>query len=339
MDRSERMNMDFDIQPEQGVPLKSTPQPAEVLQHKQPEPVETEVDETEEGEVELSGELDTEGSEESPGDDTEATDDTQHDGIDMGMAEFATAVGLQVADIYHGIRIPDGRTLSQAIDETGAQRAAMEKLQTERDQLHSQLQAAQSNVVHGDDPEAMRFEHEAAVYQQQLDNADLSSMDAGDAANFKLSYMQAIQKLQTAAEAKRREGYAKRQQAAYESLAAANQELVSQVPEWTSAQVFQRDNERMANFLRTRGFSDQDLYQIDRSPKYKLLVRDAVNALAKQKEIKQGAKKIRKLSKSLKPGAKVGSSKRSLTDVRRVISNAGTKAEKQRARLSMEFDR
>ena len=183
------------------------------------------------------------------------------------------------------------------------------------------------------------MELEADLYQKQLDSADFSGMDQGAAANLRLNYMNTIQKLRDQAQVKRAESQGKQQESMYQALEASNREMLSAVPEWVSPEVAGRENKAMGDFLRSRGFSDQDLFTIDRSPKYKLLVRDAWKALAKQAEIKRGAKKVRKISKTLKPGAMKGSSKASLKDVSQKIRQSGTRQEKQKARLSMEFDR
>ncbi len=328
--------MDFDVTPEKGVELKPLPQQAEEKPvEQQAEPV----DDAEEVEIEATDEPQQEDAEESQFEETDSTEAQDAEGgLNMSIGQFANAAGVTLKDIY-SVTLSDGRTLSQAVDEGNQQKAALAQLQTERNELQEKLQQAQTNVVQGDDPEAMRMELEADLYQKQLDSADFSGMDQGAAANLRLNYMNTIQKLRDQAQVKRAESQGKQQESMYQALEASNREMLSAVPEWVSPEVAGRENKAMGDFLRSRGFSDQDLFTIDRSPKYKLLVRDAWKALAKQAEIKRGAKKVRKISKTLKPGAMKGSSKASLKDVSQKIRQSGTRQEKQKARLSMEFDR
>ncbi len=329
--QADRLQQDFDITPEQGIKLNPLPQkeeePAPEIQEEQPE---QEIEATEEAEQETA-----QSQTEEP--DTEIEEQSD-EGLNMSIGQFANAAGVTLRDMY-GIKMPDGRTLSQAVDEGREQQATLGRLQTENSQLKERLEKAQTNFVPMDDPEAVALEKEAEVYQKALDNADWSKVDPGAAANQKLEYMRVISQLKDAAQVKRSENATKQQEASNNALMAANQRLLAEIPEWNSAEIYSRDNRDMAKFLLSHNFTDSDLFAIDRHPVLKKFVYQSWKAMAKQAEIKQGAKKVRKISKSMGPGPAGGkSSKQSLKEVGKAIRQA-SKADKQRARLTAEFDR
>lgn len=328
--QSERLNMEFDVTPEKGIELQPLPQKEEapeVTEQEQPE-----LEATEEAEQEITAESQNEEPE------TEVEEEQSEEGLNMSIGQFANAAGVTLRDMY-GITMPDGRTLSQAVDEGKEQQATLGRLQTENSQLKEQLQKAQTSYVPMDDPEALALEKEAEVYQKALDNADWSQVDPGQAANQKLEYMSVIQRLKEAANVKRQENANKQREAQMQAMTAANQELLRHIPEWNAPEVYARDNRAMGDFLRTEGFTNEDLGVFDRYPVAKKFMYKAWKAMAKQEEIKRGAKKVRKISKSLGPGPAGGkSSKQSLKEVGKAIKQA-SKSEKQRIRLTANFDR
>ena len=331
--QDERLSMDFEITPEKGIELQPLPQKGEEPAPEVEEEGESlEAQGTEEPEQETTAESQTEEPE------TEVEEQTQ--GLNMSIGQFANAAGVTLPEIY-GVTMPDGRTLSQAVDEGREQQAALGRLQTENSQLKEQLQKAQTNYVPMDDPEALALEKEAEVYQKALDNADWSQVDPGQAANQKLEYMRVIDQLKSAANVKRQENAVKQLKASQQAIIAANKELFKAIPVWNSPEVYSRDNRDMGNFLTSKGFTRQDLEAIDRYPIAKKFMYDAWKAMAKEKEIEKGAKKVRKITKSLSPGAAAAgtSRKQSLKEVGEAIKQAGTARERQRARLTARFDR
>ncbi len=329
--QSERLNMDFDVTPERGIELQPLPQREEVSEGEEAEEVKAEAPESEaEGEAESHQSDEAEVTEEQS---------AEEEWAGMDIKQFASEVGLSMPEVFHGIRLSDGRTLSEAVDETRAQRASLQRLETENSQLKEQLQKAQTNFVPMDDPEAVALLKEAEVYQKALDNADWSQVDPGQAANQKLEYMTMISRLRDAAQVKRQENATKQREAQQQAIMTANQELLRVIPEWNSPEVFSRDNRAMGDFLKSEGFTDDDLSVFDRYPTAKKFMHKAWKAMAKQEEIKRGAKKVRKISKSLGPGPAGGKSgKQSLKEVGKAISGA-SKADKQRMRLTANFDR
>ena len=328
--QSDRLTQEFDITPQAGIKLNPLPQKEEDSvsdDQALPEQPEQEIEATEEPQQDTA-----QSQTEEP--DTEIEEQS----LNMSIGQFANAAGVTLRDIY-GITMPDGRTLSQAVDEGKEQQAVLSRLQKENSQLQEKLQTAQSNYVPMDDPEALALEKEAEVYQKALDNADWSQVDAGQAANQKLEYMRVISQLKDAAAQKRNENAGKQQKAANDALMAANQKLLSEIPEWNSAEVYGKDNRDMGRFLLSHNFTENDLFAIDRHPVFKHFAYKAWKAMAKQEEIKRGASKVRKISKSLGPGPAGGkSNKQSLKEVGKAIKTA-TRAERQRMRLNAEFDR
>ncbi len=329
--QAERLSQDFEITPQKGIELEPLPQKEEtvsgVSEEEQPE---QEIEATEEA---------TEETAESQTEEPETEVEEQSDeGLNMSIGQFANAAGVTLRDMY-GIRMPDGRTLSQAVDEGKEQQATLGRLQTENSQLKEQLSKAQTSFVPMDDPEALALEKEAEVYQKALDNADWSQVDPGVAANQKLEYRDVIDKLRRAAQGKREENAVKQRDAHRQALMVANQELLKHIPEWNSAEIYARDNRAMGDFLTSEGFTNEDLSIFDTYPVAKKFMYKAWKAMAKQKEIERGAKKVRKISKSLSPGGVGKSTKTSLKEAGKAIRQGKTATERSRARLSVEFDR
>ncbi len=329
--QADRLQQDFDIEPQGGIRLNPLPQ-------KEEEPTPEVVEDEPEQEIEATDEAEQETAESQTEEPETEVIEQSEEGLNMSIGQFANAAGVTLKDIY-GVTMPDGRTLSQAVDEGREQQAVLGRLQTENSQLKEQLQKAQTNFVPMDDPEALAFEKEAEVYQKALDNADWSKVDPGQAANQKLEYMSVISRLKEAAQVKRKENAAKQRDAEMQAITAANQELLRVIPEWNSPEVYSRDNRDMGNFLRSEGFTNEDLSVFDRYPTAKKFMYKAWKAMGKVEEIKRGAKKVRKISKSLGPGPAGGKSgKQSLKEVGEAISGA-SKSEKQRMRLTADFDR
>lgn len=334
MDRAERLSHQFDIEPGQGVKLGGTPIAAA--------PDDEAVEEVQTDEIETTDEVSQESAEESQVEETEVTEDeeaqVEDGGLDMSIGQFANAAGVTLKDIY-SVTLSDGRTLSQAVDEGNERQAQLQNLQTERNQLQEQLQKAQSAAVQGDAPEVLELELTANLMQQALDNADFSQMEPGQAATYRLDQMNLIAQYRQAAQVKRGEQQVKWHEQMGKSLQEANAVMLGQVKEWVSPDVMASDNKAMGNYLLGRGFTNEELQWIDRTPKFKLLVRDAWKSEAKQAEIKKGAKKVRKISKTLKPGGLKGGTKVGLKEVAQKVKQADTRAGRQAARLSMQFER
>lgn len=331
MERSERLSHEFEIEAPPGVPKDPLPQQAAEEPAVAPE-------------IEAAELASEEIADESQVEETEVTEDeeeTQEEdaGLDMSIGQFANAAGVTLKDIYHGVKLPDGRTVSQAVDEGNERQTQLEQLQTERNQLQEQLQNAQTQAVQGESQEVLEYEVTASLLQKALDEADFSQMDQGQAANYRLNQMNLINQYRQAAQVKRGEQQGKQQERMGKALMEANTVLLGKVPEWASQEVAGRENKAMGAYLLSRGFSPEELQWIDRTPKIKLLVRDAWKSEAKQAEIKKGAQKVRKITKTLKPGAKMGSGKVGLKEVANKVKQAGTRAARQQARLSMNFDR
>ena len=332
MSQSERLQQEFDITPERGIELQPLPQMEEGGEGEEAEEVKAEVPESD-----GDGEAENHQSDDAEITDEQSVENETWPGMDI--KQFASEVGLTMPEVFHGIRLSDGRTLSESVDETRALRANFDRLQTENSQLKEQLSKAQTSFVPMDDPEALALEKEAEVYQKALDNADWSQVDPGVAANQKLEYMRVISQLKDAAKAKRTENATKQRDAQMTALMAANQELLKHIPEWNSAEIYARDNRAMGDFLTSEGFTNEDLSIFDTYPVAKKFMYKAWKAMAKQKEIERGAKKVRKISKSLSPGGVGKSTKTSLKEAGKAIRQGKTATERSRARLSVEFDR
>lgn len=266
----------------------------------------------------------------------------------MNLKDFAEQAGWSLEEFYRDLyRVEDGQevSVSQAFDERKQLKQANDALLRERQELQEKVNQGSVTVPQkGISPEAQQLMTQAQIYQQQLTQADWSNVDPAIAANQKLDLQMAAQQLVMQAQAKQQEYEAEQQKqlkAAYEE---ADRQTRSRIPEWNDAKVREADFQRIKDNAASYGIRSEEIETIV-DPRYRHWLRDLVKAKADVTRIEQGAKKIRKVSKTLGSGARVPqkTGKSTLKDVSRELSKAKadgrTREQLRNMRLNMEFDR
>lgn len=279
--------------------------------------------------------------------DVQADGDTAEESqqsLDMTVGQFANAAGVTMNDIF-SLRMSDGRTLSEMVDETGALKKANDALNRERHELQEKVNQGSVMVPQkGVSPEAQALMTQAQIYQQQLTQADWSQVEPAVAANQKMDLQLAAQQLVMQAQAKQQEYEAEQQKQLRMAYEEADRQTRSRIPEWNDAKVREADFQRIKDNAASYGIRAEEIETIV-DPRYRHWLRDLVKAKADVTRIEQGAKKIRKVSKTLGSGARVPqkTGKPSLKDVSQQLKQARadgrTREEVRKLRLGMEFDR
>ena len=266
----------------------------------------------------------------------------------MNLKDFAEQAGWSLEEFYRDLyRVEDGQevSVSQAFDERKQLKQANDALLRERQELQEKVNQGSVTVPQkGISPEAQALMTQAQIYQQQLTQADWSNVDPAVAANQKLDLQMAAQQLVMQAQAKQQEYEAEQQKqlkAAYEE---ADRQTRSRIPEWNDAKVREADFQRIKDNAASYGIRSEEIETIV-DPRYRHWLRDLVKAKADVTRIEQGAKKIRKVSKTLGSGARVPqkTGKPTLKDVSQQLKQARadgrTREDVRKMRLNMEFDR
>ena len=260
----------------------------------------------------------------------------------MKLKDFLSAAGVSMEEFYRDVYVDkDGKevSISAAWDDRDNLRTAHEALLRERTELQERLnQAAVQAPPQGISPEAQALMSQVQIYQTALTQTDWSQVDPATAANQKLDLQMAIQQLQQQAQTKQIEYQAQQQDQFVKAQAEAERQIRAKIPEWSDSAVLETERRGIADMLSSYGLQPQEIEAIY-DPRVWHMLRDAWKARASQARISEGAKKIRKVSKTLGVGSR-GASDKKLTpeQVRKAISKAKSREEKQKLRLSMPLD-
>ena len=341
MDRSERLSKDFDIAPEEGVRLASN-EPAAMTGEPKQAPAEEPL---EDEEIQDEEALEEQEQDQQPDEDDETGQDSQ-DGSEewtIRAAQFATESGLSRKELYNNVHFPTDKgeqSLSKILDDYNELVQQTSTHAQERQQMQDMARQAQMGSMMPP-PEVMELETQAQLMQRQYDNTDWSQIEPGERADLKLDYQQAIQNLRHQAAEKGREYQAQAEQKRREFATQAHQQTLGEIKEWVDERVYDAETRAMSDMLRSEyHYSDDEIRAIPYSPKAMRLVRDLWQLRARQEQVSKGAKKIRRVSKGLKPGARSKSAKPSLSDVGDKVRAKGlSRRERQRLRLETDFSR
>ena len=264
----------------------------------------------------------------------------------MRLNRFFKEAGWELNDAYHSLMVErDGKeiSISQALDEGKALQAAHDALLRERQALQEQLnQQATTLPTQGVSPEAQALMSQAQIYNQALTTTDWSQIDPGQAANQKMDLQLEIQRLQGQASAKQLEYQNELADKIAKARSEADRQTRARIPEWSDGMVMQSERRAIADMMNAYGLTQAEVETIV-DPRVWHMLRDAQKAMADGKRIAEGAKKVRKVSKTLAAGNRSTQPKRKLTpeQMREQIKRAQEKGGKQgaqAARLAMEFD-
>ena len=243
--------------------------------------------------------------------------------LDMTVGQFANAAGVTMQDIF-GLRMSDGRTLSEMVDDTGKLKEANDALLRERSELQEKVKTASTQMPTGGvAPEAQAMLAQAQIYHQALMQTDWSQVDAATAANQKFDLQQAIGQLQGQAQMKQAEYIQKQQARATEAMAEAERQIRAKIPEWTNEQTMAHEKRGIGDMLRGYGYTQQEI-DSEMDPRMWKLIHDAWKNTANVKRINEKAKTIRKVSRTLPPGSRTPTveKKPNLKDASRTIREA-----------------
>ena len=260
----------------------------------------------------------------------------------MKLKDFLNAAGVSMEEFYRDIYVEkDGReiSISAAWDERDSIRQQNDALLRERTELQERInQAAAQAPPPGISPEAQALMSQAQIYQTALTGTDWSQVDAGTAANQKMDLQIAIQQLQAQAQAKQVEYQAEQEDRMRKAQAEADRQIRAKIPEWSDSGVLETERRGIADMLHFYGLQPQEIEAIY-DPRVWHMLRDAWKAKTSQARISEGAKKIRKVSKTLSAGSR-GAPERKMTpeQVRKAINKAKSREEKQKLRLTMPLD-
>lgn len=347
MSISERMQQSFDITPEQGVGL-APPSPAGMPRNEvAPSENSGATDEQEPREqYEKRYQAESPDLEDVEPEETD-TDEQQEAGTlpRMSSFDFAEAAGVAARDIYEQVEFKTARGPKSAKDIVEEYERVLEtqgQWEQERQQLQEKVHRAESaQVTQAYSPEAQKAEMQAEFLEQQYGSINWEQVPAEQRADLKIEYDRNINQLRRLAQQKQAEFDDQLAQKRRDYANDVDRQIRSDIPEWNSREVYSRETAAISDFLRASyGMPDQQISAIAMDPVSTRIVRDLWQLTAKQAKIKDGATKIRKISKSLKPGSRRSAKKgNSLDDVGKRVREAGSRSGRQDIRMNADIQR
>ena len=340
MDSAERMAMQFDVEPVVGVPLKP--------ELPRSEPVEAAPEEEQE---ELAEQPETEDQSEDLSVDAPEETDTENpqeaETWQMPARDFVKEVGLTRAEFYNNVTLPTDKgeqSLSAVLDDYNelTQRVSTltNELTTERQQREEiSHQASAMQVGQQVSPEVQELGYEYKQLENQYYNAPWDQYDPDQRRDLKEQLRDRMDLVRREMNTKQNQYDYQRQEMLVKYQREIEAEKVKLIGAWVSPDVRNKETPEIDKFLSSQGFSPDRIAAVHRDPLSLRLVRNAWKNATNQAEITTGAKKIRKLSKAFKPGAKQGKPTRSLAEAGKRVKEPGlSRLERQKRRMSVQFD-
>lgn len=282
-------------------------------------------------EVEATDEPQEESEELQTADSEETIDDLG----DVTIGQFANAAGVSLPEIY-GLKLKDGRTLSQAVDESGQKDQVIEELQGTVRQL--QEKAMTGPVPQPVSPQAQALFERAKMLQEQYSQTKWAEIDPAQATNLRMDMQDAINQTQQAAYAAQAEHEQKYNQALAQYQQEVSAEIVRRIPEWR-VQSVRGEQEAAIDSMLTRdyGFDERAISQAKMDPRAVKLIHDLWAVKREKADIKNGLKKVRKVAKKhMGTAAQQTKSMPKAADVGRQMSQ--TRNQTQRIKKLLETD-
>ena len=260
----------------------------------------------------------------------------------LTVGQVTKGMGWSHEEFFNDILLNvDGeqKTISSLVDESRAVKESQEALLRERQALQERLNqtAATPPPNQGVSPEAQALMSQAQIYQQVLASTDWTTMDPGSAASQKVDLQMAIGQLQQQAQAKQLEYQQDVQTQIGQAMAEAERQVRALIPEWSDASVMNTERKAIVDMLRSYRLGDEEVATIY-DPRIWRLLRDANKALMTGKRIAEGAKKVRKVGKTLGAGSRAPEGKPSPEQLKRKMKNAKSREARQALRLQMPLD-
>ena len=260
----------------------------------------------------------------------------------MRLKEFLDAAGVSMEEFYRDVYVEkDGRevSVSEAWDQHKQIKEANDALLRERAELQKRLDQSAATVPQQQvSPEASAIMAKAQIYGQQLQAImqDPNLVNDPTAANRKVDLQYAINTLVAEAQTKQAEWNARQQESAYKALEERDRQTRSAIPEWNDANIQASEWRAISDMMSAYGVQTTDIKLFP--PAERRLLRDAWKAMNQAKRAAEGAKRIRKVSKTLPTASRVPmKSKPSKEEARETIRSAKTRDDKLKAMLSVDL--
>lgn len=263
----------------------------------------------------------------------------------MRLKDFLNAAGVSMEEFYRDVVVErDGAEVpvSAAWDDYKSLQEANDALLRERVELQEKVNRSATQMQQpGISQEAQMLANRAQIKLQQIAETDWSQIDPGQAANLKIDLRAQADQLWAQAQQKQAEHHEKQQQEVRKVLEEADRQVRAAIPEWNDSAVRAADWRAIGDMLSGYGIGQQEIDSVI-DPRWRRFFRDALQSKAQTARITQGAKKIRKVGKTLSPGSRAPISKTpTLRGARAQLKAArdqgATKSELHRARLQVEL--
>ena len=261
----------------------------------------------------------------------------------MRLNDFLDAAGVSMEEFYRDVYVVrDGKevSVSAAWDEHKRLSEANDALLRERNELQEKVNVTQASApTPGVSPEAQALMAQAQIYAQALQTTDWSQMDPATAANQKFDLQQAAMTMQQQAQAKQMEYQQGLQKQAETARLEAERQTRAAIPEWSDSRVYETEWREIGDMLHSYGVTPQETAEIT-DPRIRRLLRDHLKLRGEKQRIVEGARKVRKVSKTLGAGSRTPEKgKPTLKDVKQMLKDAkdkgATREEMQKMRLQV----
>lgn len=328
MDRAERLEHNFDIEPEEGVKLPFQPESSDAPE----EPGQPEV-QAESPDVE-NVEPDEEGQDEAQDVDPNWR---------MSSFDFAEATGITAREVYENVEFKTRggpKSAKQLVEGYESMLTQQDQWNEERQQLQERAQNANYGAISQPlSPKAQRLMIQAELLEEQRNRIQWDQIPEGQRADLKIDYDHQVRAIMRQAQDEQQQYLSEQDKQRRQFEVDVHRETLRLIPEWNARDIYDTEVPAIKTMLRSEGFPEEQIEAIAMDPRSMSFVRKAWNAIRGTEEVRKGAKKIRKLSKTLSPSAKRPGRSNRLADVGKRVRQAQTKQERQKARLEANFER
>ena len=259
----------------------------------------------------------------------------------MKLNDFLDAAGVSLEEFYRDVYVDIGGkevSISQAWDSEKSSAKALETLSRERDELQAKLsQSAVSVPLPNESVEARVLLKQAEECQAIIEKTDWTQFDNATASAEQLKYINLRDSLVRKAQEKQAEHVQQLQQRHTQVLEESDRQTRAAIPEWNDNKVRTAEWQSIKDLGASYGFSAQEMDTwVD--PRARRMLRDFMLSQQQVAKVKAGAKKIRKVSKTLGGGERsTGKARPSLSDASRAIREASSKNEASKVRQSIDL--
>lgn len=265
----------------------------------------------------------------------------------MRATEFAKAAGWKLEEFYSAVTVPiDGQDvpLGQALNEAKTLKEAHDALSRERDELHEKLSKTSVPMPQGYQqvaPEAQEMLGQIHQYQTQLaelDKTNWEGWEPGQAAATQIRTVRTIEDLRQRAQAVQAKYQGELQSQMVQAREEADRQTRSRIKPWADPAVMARDKQAIKDMGSRYGYEPHDIDAIA-DPRVWQILHDLQKAGAEIKQVRDKAKAVRKVGKTLPAGGARGSGdgKATRAEQLRGLKSARTPTERSKIRQSVDL--